>query len=76
MSVQQKHIDINFVDVEVKYTPYDEDGNVEAVIAVGFDTAANVKHQASSIKLYFLVYKIVQFLCCFFAHAHADEYKS
>ena len=36
-------ITISFVDVEVKYTPYDEDGNAEAAIAVGFDTAANVK---------------------------------
>jgi len=34
---------ISFVDVEVKYTPYDEDGNAEAAIAVGFDTASNVK---------------------------------
>ncbi|MEJ2670375.1 MAG: type VI secretion system tube protein Hcp [Gammaproteobacteria bacterium] len=32
---------ISFVDVEVKYTPYDEDGNAEAAIAVGFDTASN-----------------------------------
>lgn len=34
---------ISFVDVEVKYTPYDEDGNAEAAIAVGFDTATNTK---------------------------------
>lgn len=34
---------ISFVDVEVKYTPYDEDGNAEASIAVGFDTATNTK---------------------------------
>ena len=34
-------ITISFVDVEVKYTPYDEDGNAEAAIAVGFDTATN-----------------------------------
>jgi type VI secretion system secreted protein Hcp len=34
---------ISFVDVEVKYTPYDEDGNAEAAIAVGFDTATNSK---------------------------------
>lgn len=34
---------ITFVDVEVKYTPYDEDGNAEAAIAVGFDTASNTK---------------------------------
>lgn len=36
-------ITISFVDVEVKYTPYDEDGNAEAAIAVGFDTATNTK---------------------------------
>ena len=36
-------ITISFVDVEVKYTPYDEDGNAEAAIAVGFDTASNIK---------------------------------
>jgi type VI secretion system secreted protein Hcp len=36
-------ITISFIDVEVKYTPYDEDGNAEAAIAVGFDTATNVK---------------------------------
>lgn len=34
---------ITFVDVEVKYTPFDEDGNAEAAIAVGFDTASNTK---------------------------------
>ncbi|VAW45399.1 Putative cytoplasmic protein USSDB7A [hydrothermal vent metagenome] len=34
---------ISFVDVEVKYTPYDEDGNASASMAVGFDTATNVK---------------------------------
>ncbi len=34
---------ISFVDVEVKYTPYDEDGNAEAAIAVGFNTAENSK---------------------------------
>jgi len=34
---------ISFVDAEVKYTPYDEDGNAEAAIAVGFDTATNTK---------------------------------
>lgn len=36
-------ITISFVDAEVKYTPYDEDGNAEAAIAVGFDTASNTK---------------------------------
>lgn len=34
---------ISFIDVEVKYTPYDEDGNALAAIAVGFDTATNTK---------------------------------
>lgn len=36
-------ISISFVEMEVKYIPYDEDGNAEAAIAVGFDTATNVK---------------------------------
>lgn len=36
-------ISISFVDMEVKYIPYDEDGNAEAAIAVGFDTASNTK---------------------------------
>jgi type VI secretion system secreted protein Hcp len=34
---------ISFVDLEVKYTPYDQDGNALAAIAVGFDTATNTK---------------------------------
>lgn len=34
---------ISFVDVEVKYTPYDDDGNPMAPIAVGFDTSTNQK---------------------------------
>jgi len=34
---------ISFVDMECKYTPYDEDGNAQACIAVGFDTATNTK---------------------------------
>lgn len=36
-------ITISFVDLEVKYTPYDDDGNALAAIAVGFDTATNTK---------------------------------
>lgn len=36
-------ITLSFVDLEVKYTPYDEDGNALAAIAVGFDTATNTK---------------------------------
>lgn len=38
-----EQITISFVDVEVKYTPHDEDGNALAAIAVGFDTATNTK---------------------------------
>lgn len=34
---------LSFGDVEVKYTPYDQDGRAEAAIAVGFDTATNTK---------------------------------
>lgn len=34
---------ISFLDAEVKYTPYDEDGNALAPIAVAFDTATNTK---------------------------------
>lgn len=36
-------ITLSFVDVEVKYTPHDEDGNAQAPEAVGFDTAQNKK---------------------------------
>ncbi|MGH1487388.1 MAG: Hcp family type VI secretion system effector [Cellvibrionaceae bacterium] len=36
-------IKISFVDIEAKYTPYDEDGNAQAPIAVGFNTATNTK---------------------------------
>lgn len=39
----REEITISFVDIEVKYTPYDEDGNAEAPIAVGFNTATNTK---------------------------------
>lgn len=39
----REEITISFVDIEVKYTPYDEDGNSEAPIAVGFNTATNIK---------------------------------
>ena len=38
-----EHITVSFVDLEVKYTPYDEDGHAMAPIAVGFDTATNTK---------------------------------
>ncbi len=38
-----EELKISFIDMEVKYTPYDEDGNAEAPIVVGFDTASNTK---------------------------------
>ena len=38
-----EEITISFVDIEVKYTPYDEDGNATAPVAVGFNTATNTK---------------------------------
>lgn len=34
---------ISFVDIEVKYTPYDENGAELSPIAVGFNTATNEK---------------------------------
>lgn len=34
---------LSFVDTEVKYIPYDENGIAEAPIAVGFNTATNTK---------------------------------
>ena len=36
-------ITLSFIEMEVKYIPYDEDGNAEAPISVGFDTATNTK---------------------------------
>ncbi len=44
-SVNRPHeeITLSFVEMEVKYTPYDEDGNATAPITVGFDTATNTK---------------------------------
>ncbi|MGH1440338.1 MAG: Hcp family type VI secretion system effector [Cellvibrionaceae bacterium] len=39
----KEDIKISFVNLEVKYTPYDEDGNAQAPIALGFDTATNTK---------------------------------
>ena len=36
-------ITISFTEIEVKYTPYDEDGNTMAPLAGGFDTATNTK---------------------------------
>lgn len=39
----REKLTVSFVDLEVKYTPYDEDGNAQAPIAVGFNTATNTK---------------------------------
>lgn len=36
-------ITISFTEMSVKYIPYDEDGNAESPIVVGFDTATNQK---------------------------------
>ena len=43
VSRPKETLSISFVEMGVKYTPYDEDGNPEAAIAVGFDTATNTK---------------------------------
>ncbi len=44
-SINRPHekITLSFVEMEVKYIPYDEDGNAAAPISVGFDTATNTK---------------------------------
>lgn len=34
---------LSFVDMDIKYTPYDEDGASQSPIAVGFNTATNMK---------------------------------
>ena len=39
----REELTISFVDIDVKYTPYDEDGNPEAPIALGFNSATNIK---------------------------------
>ena len=39
----REQLTLSFVEVETKYTPYDEDGNAQAPIAVGFNTATNTK---------------------------------
>jgi len=36
-------VKISFVKLEIRYIPYDEDGNAEAALAVAFDTAKNMK---------------------------------
>ncbi len=38
-----EEIHISFTAMTVRYTPYDEDGNMTAPIAVGFDTSTNTK---------------------------------
>ena len=38
-----EHITISFQDVEVKYTPYDDDNNALSPLTVGFDTTTNTK---------------------------------
>lgn len=38
-----ENITISFVEIEARYTPYDDDGNAIAASAVGFDTATNTK---------------------------------
>ncbi len=39
----REELTMSFINIDVKYTPYDENGNPEAPIAVGFDTATNTK---------------------------------
>lgn len=39
----QELITLSFVDIEIKYTQYDEDGLATAPVAVGFNTATNTK---------------------------------
>lgn len=36
-----ERLTISFTDIEVQYTPYDQDGNPLPRIAVGFNTATN-----------------------------------
>lgn len=38
-----ENITISFVEIEAKYTSYDENGIAESPVAVGFDTATNTK---------------------------------
>ncbi|MCC5810924.1 MAG: type VI secretion system tube protein Hcp [Ectothiorhodospiraceae bacterium] len=38
-----ENLTISFIDIEVKYTPYKDDGSADASIAVGYDTATNTK---------------------------------
>ncbi len=34
---------ISFIDMEVRYVPYDDKGKAQAAIAVGYDTSSNTK---------------------------------
>jgi len=38
-----EHIKISFTQLEVKYTPYDDEGMAQGPLAVGFDTATNMR---------------------------------
>lgn len=39
----QETLTISYTDIDVKYTPFDEDGILMGNIAVGYDTATNTK---------------------------------
>jgi len=43
LSRPTENITISFVEIEVKYTPYDDNNKALANIVVGFDTATNTK---------------------------------
>lgn len=38
-----ERLTLSFVDMDMKYTPFDENGVLESPIAVGFNTATNMK---------------------------------
>lgn len=38
-----ERLSVSFSGMEIRYTPYDEDGGAMAPIAVGFDTSTNMK---------------------------------
>ncbi|MBI3898852.1 MAG: type VI secretion system tube protein Hcp [Gammaproteobacteria bacterium] len=38
-----EHFGVSFTAIEMRYTPYDEDGKILSPIAVGFNTATNTK---------------------------------
>ncbi|MCC5808795.1 MAG: type VI secretion system tube protein Hcp [Ectothiorhodospiraceae bacterium] len=39
-----EHIRISFIDIEMKYVAFDDDGQPQGPIAVGFDTSENKQH--------------------------------